>query len=520
MAAKKKTAGKKPKKKAKKTPAKRKKAQKPAQEREEGLLDMEEAIEMLQTTRPTFYRWLRAGKVKGMKVGRQWRFYREDLERFLKGEPPRIDLPVDIDPLIETLEKRLRELKAPPPDPSQEGVVKAVNLMILLGAALRASDIHLAPHFAPEPGMAEGALRYRVDGVLHPAATIDARLLPALVERWKVMASCDPREKSRPQDGRVLVDNGATGRRLDIRVSFLPTALGESLTARILEPLEAATFTVERLGFDAREEEALDRWANAPWGLVVVTGPTGSGKTTTLYAGYARAATPERKALSIEDPVEILFPWTVPVQIRPEQGLTFSSAIRAVLRSDPDVVLIGELRDRASVQLAQQMALTGHLVFTSLHAGRAIDALRRLVDVGGDPYLTGESLKFVMAQRLLRTLCPACSSQAPPTETELGQARELTRDSDLDVGSLPGAWRKPAGCPRCGQTGYRGRKVVAESIEVTPEIARALRQNAPREEIHALALAQGMQTLEAGAIRSAARGETALSEVFRVMGER
>ncbi|MHC5038211.1 MAG: ATPase, T2SS/T4P/T4SS family [Planctomycetota bacterium] len=484
------------------------------------LLDMDQAIALLKTTRPTFYRWLRSGKIKGMKVGRQWRFYREDIERFLKGEGPRIDVPADIHPLIETLKKRLRDLgekDTTPPETNE--VVHAVNLMIRVGIVMGASDIHLAPHYVEELQGSRAALRYRLDGVLNPLTEIDTRLLPALMDRWKVMASCDRHETTRSQDGRLLIQVPGKKPRIDIRVSFLPSSLGETLTARILDPGKGWGYlSIEGAGFAARDRDRLLKWVKAPWGVIVVTGPTGSGKTTTLYGALKQIASPNLKIITVEDPVEVSLPWMVQVHLKPSQGVTFASSMRAALRSDPDVLLVGELRDSETMRLAQQVALTGHLVMTALHVEDGAKALARMVEVSGGAYIVGEAVKLVVAQRLVRTLCPDCSREAMPPPHLLDEARRLATLGGLDWDQLPKAYREPGGCSSCAHTGFRGRTVVAEALEVTPEIGIGIRRGATTEQIRNVAVSQGMTTIAADGVRRAAEGTTTLLEVFRVLG--
>ena len=482
------------------------------------LLDMNQAIEMLKTSRPTFYRWLRSGKIKGMKLGRQWRFYREDIERFLEGREPRIDLPADLTPLIKDLRQRVERLGAHDVSPDDaDDVTRAVSLMIRLGVAMRASDLHIEPHMKDDTEGAVAVLRYRVDGVLHRAAEIDMRLLPAIDERFKAMAACDVHEKARPQDGRILIKLRDTGKRIDLRVSFLFAALGPSLTVRILDPDVMRPLTLDRMGYSPRDRDRLVEALGAPWGLVLVTGPTGCGKTTTLYACLNRLATPDRKVMSVEDPVEFLLPGMVQMQLRPNAGVTFPVAVRSMLRSAPNVIMIGELRDRETAQMALVASLTGHLVLTTLHASDAALALVRLVEMGCDPFLVADATRLIIAQRLVRLLCRECSAGQPPPASRLEVAAQSARDGGLDWPSLPKAFRGPVGCAKCHQTGFRGRDVIAEAMEVTPEIGEALRRGAATDELRALAVRQGMTTMAADGIRRAAEGATSLDEVLRVL---
>ena len=482
------------------------------------LLDMNQAVEMLKISRPTFYRWLRAGKIKGMKLGRQWRFYREDIERFLAGQEPRIDLPADISPLIETLRKRLTDLGVGDPAAQEDNdVLRAVALMIRLGVAMQASDIHIEPFRKGEGDQTVAMLRYRVDGVLHPAAEIDLRLLPAIDERWKIMADCDVHEKHRSQDGRIVVKLGDIGRLIDLRVNFLHATLGPSVTARILDPDAVRPLTIERVGLNDRDRDRLLRALDAPSGAIFVVGPTGCGKTTTLYGCLNRLAGPERKVMAVENPVEFLLPWVVQTQLRPDKGVTFATTLRAFLRAAPNVILVGEIRDLETAELTLAAALTGHLVLTTLHTKDAPLALARLLEVGVDPFIVADATKLIVAQRLVRKLCPACSAEAQPAASRIEEAAQLARAGGLDWDALPKTFRAPRGCPKCHQTGFRGREVIAEALEMTPEIGAALRRGASTEELRTIAVGQGMTTMAADGIRRAAMGTTSLDEALRVL---
>lgn len=484
------------------------------------LIDMPEAIKLLKTTRPTFYRWVRAGKIKAMKVGRQWRFQHEDLERFLKGETPRIGLSADITPLVQTLCKKIEEaggkklLEALPDN--LDSAEAAVALMIAAGMAMKASDLHITSHFVRRQAERTAVFRCRVDGVLHPIVTFDLRLLPAIAQEWKRRSALNIHEKEKPQDGRIELTLG--GQPLDIRVNILPSCLGESVTARVLDP-SAVMLDLNHIPYAPQDKEKLQRTLKAPNGVILVTGPTGSGKTTALYSCLNEVAGPEIKAMSIEDPVEYLLPWVTQVRVNPAAGVTFGSALRAMLRADPDVILVGEIRDFETLMVVQQAALTGHLVLTTLHTDEAAGALKRMVDIGSNPFLIADSTKLILAQRLVRRLCPHCSIEAKPSTNELDRAAELARQGGLPWESLTQKFRKPVGCEKCVKTGYRGRTVIAEVLEVTPEIGKALRNNASVDELRATAVQQGMTTMIADGIRRAANGETSLAEVFRTLGQ-
>jgi excisionase family DNA binding protein len=501
------------------------------------LLRMEEAIAILKTTRPTFYRWLRANKIKAYKVGRQWRFLKDDLERFLKGRQPRIDLPVSPAPLVAALEDQLRQLG--PTDLAgpfeDDPLSRAVWLAVRLALAQRASDIHLAPHYDGKERSA--MLRNRIDGALHEAARFDLRLLPALVARVKTLAGMNPAESQQPQDGRILMTRDRHGVEVDVRVCTLPAVMGESVTCRLLVA-EAINFDIERFGYNEADKKKIQEAARAAHGLVIVNGPTGSGKTTTLYACLAMSAGPAVKTMTVEDPVEYLLPWMVQVGLDEQAGMTFPRCIRAVLRSDPDVIMVGEIRSPEIAGLCAQCALTGHLVFTTLHSNDSAHALQRMVELGVPAFVLADAALLVLSQKLVRKLCPHCSrpaeipreqepSRVGPAGLSIGpaalsrqqqsQAVELAVRGGIAAGELGNDYRQPVGCKECGNIGYRGRMVLAETLRVGPEVSRCLRAGAPAEEIRRAAVAEGMTTMEADGIQKASKGVTTLEEVCRTL---
>ena len=485
------------------------------------LLDLPEAVELLRTTRPTFYRWLRAGKLKGMKVGRQWRFERSEIYRFLAGQPPRIELPTDIQPFIATLLQRLKEAGAPAPRLEGLGPAEqAACLIVALGVAQHASDVHLTTHQEPGGASSVTVVRLRLDGALEEIARLDSRLMPALAAEFKRMAACDVNEKVRPQDGRVMATLAARGpgkseRSVDFRVNFTPSVLGEMVTLRILDRSKVR-LDIESLSYAPPDGERLLRALSAAWGTILVVGPVGCGKTTVLYACLQHLAGPARKVVSIEDPVEFTLPWVSQVQLRP--GLSYAALGRSLLRSDPDVIMIAELRDAETAWLAHQAALSGHLVLSTLHTNDAPSALTRLVEMGLHPFVVGDSLKLVVAQRLARKLCPHCSVAETPSRDRLDRAQELARRGGLDWTSLQPGFRQAVGCEKCSRTGYRGRVPIAEMLEASPESGKALREGATADELREAAIRQGMTTMAADGIRRAADGQTTLDEVTRALG--
>jgi len=481
------------------------------------ILTMEQAIALLQTTRPTFYRWLRAGKIKSMKVGRQWRFQREDIERFMKGEQPRIELTTDITPLLKALSEGLARTGVKEPvRPNGNPVAQAVNLMIRLGVGLRATDLHVEPQHDGQRTQVH--FRYRVDGVLHTMATCDIRLLTAIMEQWKRMAGCDVHEKAVLQDGAIRMDTDKDT--VDMRGSFLPSYLGETVTVRFLPSGPYVPMNLDRLEYAPHDRQKLDRWLASPWGVILVTGPAGCGKTTVMYSCLNRVVSPKVRVVSIEDPVELVLAGVTQLEINPKADLGFPRAIRSILRMDPDIILVGEIRDAETLQLCLQAALTGHLVFTVLHTDEAITALTRMVDLGAPPFQVVDATKLIIAQRLIRKLCTHCSVAAQPPPEQIDRAFDVARAGGIDVAPLPRAFRKAVGCAKCGQTGYRGRTVIAEVLEVTPEIGVALRRGASVDELRTIAVGQGMTTMAADGIGKAMAGLTTLDEVFGVLALR
>jgi len=485
------------------------------------LLDMDQAIAMLKTSRPTFYRWLRAGKLKGLKVGRQWRFEREAVERFLKGEEPRIELPVAIGPFVQDLREQCVKAGGPQGVPAGNDVAAAVELMILLAHRAGASDIHLEPVLTASGGIKSAHIRLRVDGSLRIVAETDIRLLPALVERWKVLAGCNVQEKARPQNGLVYLDIGeaAGAQRIEADVCFIPTDQGESLTGRLF-PTSSWVLPFEKMDFSPEVRARIARALELPYGLLVFSGPTGSGKTTVLLCCLNHLVRPEHKVFTIEDPIAIHLPGVQQIRVQPALGLDFPAALKAVMRSDPDIIAVGEVRDAGTLRLTLDAALSGHLVMTQVHADEAVKVLPQLIAIGGDPFLVSEAAKFVACQRLVRKLCKECSVERAPSPELLAKAQELARAGGLAWDKLPHPqqFREPVGCAKCNG-GFRGRTAIAETLEVTPVITAALRKGATLEELRAMAISQGMTTMVTDGIRKAAQGVTPLLEVLRVCGQ-
>lgn len=384
-------------------------------------------------------------------------------------------------------------------------IVKFVNLLIAQAVTDRASDIHV------EPAENDLRIRFRIDGVLHEVMRSPRSIQGGVISRLKVMAEINIAERRIPQDGRISMK--VSGRTVDLRVATLPTVYGEKVVMRILDKGHAL-LRLEELGF---LPETLSRFSSSyrkPYGTILVTGPTGSGKSTTLYATLNILNEPHRNVITVEDPVEYRLPGINQVQVNPKAGLTFASALRSILRSDPDVVLVGEIRDRETATIAVEAALTGHLVLSTIHTNDASSTPLRLVEMGVEPFLVTSALDCVVAQRLARRLCDRCKEPYQPSEAELVEASWPT--SELEAGEWP-TLHRPVGCATCGRTGFRGRFAIHEVMHLSEEIERQIIERRSSEEIQKTAVMQGMLPLRHDGLRKVEMGLTSLEEVFRVV---
>ncbi len=385
-------------------------------------------------------------------------------------------------------------------------IVRYVNLLVLQAINERASDIHV------EPTAENLRIRYRIDGVLHDMSTAPRSIAAAVTTRLKVMADLNIAEHRIPQDGRISLKIGTRG--IDLRMATLPTIYGEKIVMRVLDKSNVV-LSFEELGF---EPELLERYRAVyakPYGTILVTGPTGSGKTTTLYATLAALNSPEKNIITVEDPVELRIKGINQVQLNIKAGLTFASALRSILRADPDIVLVGEIRDRETALISVEAALTGHLVLATLHTNDAASTPMRLVEMGLEPYLVSTAASAVVAQRLARRLCTHCREMFEPTEAEI-VAAGWRLDELSEAGSTPKLYRA-IGCSACSHTGYRGRKALAELLVVTEEVEHMIVEGGSADDIHRLAVEQGMVTLRQSGLRRALEGTTTLEEVLRVV---
>ncbi len=388
---------------------------------------------------------------------------------------------------------------------SEAPVIRLVNLILTKALESRASDIHI------EPFENRLVVRYRIDGVLHEVESPPRRLSAAIISRVKIMASLDIAERRLPQDGRIKLR--IQGKEIDLRVSTIPTMHGESVVMRILDkggvPLDFAS-----LGFDGaslkRFLDALDQ----VHGILLVTGPTGSGKTTTLYTALDRLNKPDVKIVTVEDPVEYQMPGINQIQVKPQIELTFANALRSIVRQDPDIIMVGEIRDVETVRIAMQSALTGHMVLSTVHTNDAPSTVSRLLDMGAEDYLLTSTVNGILAQRLVRTLCPKCREThvALPEVIDQMHLRRFQPQGEVVL-------YKPVGCPECAGTGYWGRVCIIEMMVVSDAIRSLIMRHATAGDIRAAAVAEGMETMFENGLRKSLAGVTTIEEVLRVTRE-
>jgi len=360
-------------------------------------------------------------------------------------------------------------------------------------------------HFEPEGR--EMRVRFRIDGVLATGTTVPARMVSGVVSRIKIMAELDIAERRVPQDGRVSLT--IEGRHVDVRIVTLPSVHGESVVLRILDK-ESVVLDLDKLGMGPEDRERYERAFSQSYGAVLVTGPTGSGKSTTLYASLGELNTPDKNIITIEDPVEYQLEGVTQVQVNPKAGLTFATGLRSMMRADPDIIMVGEIRDSETAQIAIEGALTGHLVLSTLHTNDAPTAITRLIEMGIEPFLVASAIDCVVAQRLARTLCSTCKRRVlVPAET--------LKEHGFNIGYDLEAY-DATGCGRCGGMGYKGRLGLYEVMSVTEEISQLVLERAPADSILELALAQGMRRLRDDGLEKVRAGLTSVAEISRVTG--
>jgi type IV pilus assembly protein PilB len=380
-------------------------------------------------------------------------------------------------------------------------VIKLVNQIVAQAVERGASDVHLAPEGR------ELRVRFRIDGVLQDITTVPRKMASGVISRIKIMAELNIAERRLPQDGRVglVVD----GRHVDLRVVTMPSVHGEGAVMRVLDK-ESVVVELDKLGMADAERERFEAACRETHGAVLVTGPTGSGKSTTLYAALQLLNTPEKNIITVEDPVEYEMAGLTQVQVAAKVGLTFAAGLRAMVRADPDIIMVGEIRDRETAQIAVESALTGHLVLSTLHTNDAPSAITRLIEMGVEPFLVASSIECVVAQRLARMLCPSCKRR---TIIPAKVLRENGYKARVDLEAY-----EPAGCRRCGGSGYRGRVGLYEVMDVTPEVQAMALERRPAEAMRDLAVAQGMRRLRDDGLEKVKQGRTSIAEIARVIG--
>jgi type IV pilus assembly protein PilB len=405
-----------------------------------------------------------------------------------------------IEQITQSIQAREEEVLQTAQD-NDSPVVKTVNQIILQAVQMNASDVHFDPQ---EDGL---RIRYRIDGVLRNERTLPSSMLPVIVARVKIMANLNVAERRVPQDGRVEIE--IEFRRIDIRVATLPTIHGEKIVMRVLDS-ETSLTPLNKLGFSESNLLHFTRAIERSHGVVLLTGPTGSGKTTTLYSALAHLNRDEVNIITVEDPVEYQLAGINQVQVNSIAGLTFAKGLRSILRQDPNIIMVGEIRDAETAEIAVRSAMTGHLVLSTLHTNSAANAISRLIDMGIEPFLIASSVHCVVAQRLVRKLCPHCSRAYEPSEEE---ALELRR-CDLDDTRL----YRGCGCSECAQTGYKGRIAIHEVLPLDSGLRSLVLQKRPDHEYVAYAAERGMLPIVADGLRKAVDGLTTIGEVFRVTG--
>ena len=396
----------------------------------------------------------------------------------------------------------LRELAEEAP------VIDFVNGVFAEALQRRASDIHV------EPFEDKFFVRMRVDGILYTARTAPRSSFDAVASRIKLLSGMDIGERRLPQDGRQAIR--ISGQEVDLRVSSLPAAWGESMVLRLLGKTSKLP-ELSELGLAEADGKKLAKMVDQPNGIVLITGPTGSGKTTTIYRLLTGLNDGVRKIITVEDPVEFDLPGVVQVHVKADIGLTFAAGLRSILRQDPDVIMIGEIRDPETARIALQAALTGHMVISTVHTNSGLAAISRLLDLGVEDYLLADVMRGVVGQRLLRRLCPHCSRPAPKDHLERNR-RSIPKPLRKAIKAQEQNWREPHGCAKCGGHGYLGRVGIYEIAPLTGEASNAIRRRAGEPELLEAVRATGFHTMFEDGVLKAARGETSLSEVFRVIG--
>jgi len=476
----------------------------------EELLTLDEAVKFLGTSKPTLYRLLGQDEIKGLKVGRQWRFRRADLTAYMERGPVAVSAAPkeDLDMELAFFDSLLSESETDPSGDPEAKTIRLAHKIMQLAIQSKASDIHL------EPNSADFLLRLRVDGVLQETRRLPSSTRESLTARFKTMAELDVSEKRLPQDGRIPVRH--EDKDFDFRVAVIPSMHGEAVTMRILARQDVL-LGLDKLGIAPEDLHQIRGFMQQPNGIVIATGPTGAGKTTLLYSCLQEVVGVQKKTMTVEDPVEFVLPYTTQTQVNKKAGLSFAAVLRSFLRQDPDVILVSEMRDLETAQIAVEVSLTGHLLLTSLHTGDAPSALLRLLDMGIEPYLIGATVAGVVATRLVRRVCDNCKQPVDlSAEPTLGYVAQLAAEGGYEI-PADAVFVRGVGCEQCRGRGFRGRTGLYEVLPMTEALTEAILRRAPVEELTDIAVEGGMRTLLADGIRKAVEGLTTIEEVMRVV---
>ena len=476
----------------------------------EELLTLDEAVKFLGTSKPTLYRLLGQDEIKGLKVGRQWRFRRADLTAYMERGPVAVSAAPkeDLDMELAFFDSLLSESETDPSGDPEAKTIRLAHKIMQLAIQSKASDIHL------EPNSADFLLRLRVDGVLQETRRLPSSTRESLTARFKTMAELDVSEKRLPQDGRIPVRH--EDKDFDFRVAVIPSMHGEAVTMRILARQDVL-LGLDKLGIAPEDLHQIRGFMQQPNGIVIATGPTGAGKTTLLYSCLQEVVGVQKKTMTVEDPVEFVLPYTTQTQVNKKAGLSFAAVLRSFLRQDPDVILVSEMRDLETAQIAVEVSLTGHLLLTSLHTGDAPSALLRLLDMGIEPYLIGATVAGVVATRLVRRVCDNCEQPVDlSAEPTLGYVAQLAAEGGYEI-PADAVFVRGVGCEQCRGRGFQGRTGLYEVLPMTETLTEAILRRAPVEELTDIAVEGGMRTLLADGIRKAVEGLTTIEEVMRVV---
>lgn len=469
---------------------------------------MDQAAEFLGTSRPTLYRWLRDGKLKALKVGRQWRFEQSELDRFLRGEAPRIDLPANLTPFIDALRSRSRTALADSREP-----LEAQYLAILeLALQEEATAIHLGPSFTPQDTGVAHWLRFRINGELEPIATLDGRLMAPVIAHWKKMAACHPGETALPQDGRILATVGKDNEEenVELLLSFLPTALGEAMTVKIVDEKRHRR-RLQEMGFHQNELAQIQQAVHRRARLLVVSGPTSSDRESVVAGILREAAGPQINLMTLGCPAWHALPWANSLSFRHfGQSKSYEVGISTMIRSEPDVIGLGDLPNNAALKAAVEAAQRGALVVAALQGNGALGTLRRMVEMSDYPLLLSQALELIVSLRPLRILCSGCSRPVDPPHR---QAESLQRIAEENTANFSQA----VGCPKCGGRGYAGQRTLAEVMAVTGRLVRSVMEGAEEQALLKEAYSNGMYSLERQTARLCCRGEVSLEDARRYL---